>query len=386
MDPRFQEYKFPEPIHVTRPTMPSLEAYYAKLQGIWSRQWLTNKGKLHEELEGRLAEYLDVKHLSLVCNGTIALMLALDSLDIHGGEVITTPFTFPATIHVLRWGQIKPVFCDVDKETFNLDPRKIEDLIGPETRAILPVHVFGVPCDVEAIAAIADKNNLRVIYDAAHAFGVKHKGRSIFEYGDMSTTSFHATKLFSTVEGGAIISRSESQKIQVDYSKNFGIADEETVVGPGINGKMNEFQSAFGLLQLENVDEEIGNRKRLSEIYQKELQDVPGIQFQGGRSDSSSNYSHFPILIDKEFYRLSRDELHELLKEFNIYTRKYFFPLCSHIPSYSTYPSAAPENLPVAERLARQALCLPLYGTLGEEEAQKICAIIQGLHRHIFAK
>ncbi|RJP71147.1 MAG: DegT/DnrJ/EryC1/StrS family aminotransferase [Candidatus Abyssobacteria bacterium SURF_17] len=359
--------------------MPSFEEYCGRLKGIWERRWLTNEGELHRELERRLAEYLGVEHLSLFCNGTIALMVALQALRINGGEVITTPFTFPATPHVLYWNGIRPVFCDIDEKTFNLDPSRIEQHISADTKAILAVHVYGTPCDVEAIEEIAHRHGLHVIYDAAHAFGVRHKGESILQYGDLSMLSFHATKLFTTGEGGALVCQSEAQRKRINNLKNFGIADEETVIGPGINGKMNELQAAFGLLALETIEQEIENRRRLAGIYREGLRDIAGISFLEDIRDIRSNYAYFPIIIDEEQFGLSRDELHNVLKQFNIFTRKYFYPLCSHFPCYSALPSSAPSNLPVAERIARQILCLPIYGTLDEEVVQDICTVVRKL-------
>ena len=380
IDSLIQKHRFPEPVFVTRPTMPNLDDYIHRLRQIWGRRWPTNDGELHKEFELRLAEYLGIEHVSLFCNGTIALMIALQALSIDSGEVITTPFTFPATPHVLHWNRIRPVFCDIDEKTFNVDPGRMEDLITSDTRAILAVHVYGIPCDVRAIQALADKHDLRVIYDAAHAFGVRYRERSLLDYGDISVLSFHATKLFTTGEGGAVISKSEPQKRRIDNLKNFGIADEETVIGPGINGKMNELQAAFGLLQLDMVDGEIAGRRALSKTYRDGLQDIAGISFPEQMPHVHPNYAYFPILIDDGRYGLSRDELYTLLKQFNIYPRKYFHPLCSHFPCYSALPSAAPSNLPVAERVAQQVLCLPMYGNLGERTAEAICAILRELH------
>ncbi len=373
-------YRFPEPVLVTRPTMPPRERYDRYLDGIWESRWLTNNGALHIEFEARMAQYLGVEHVSLFCNGTIALLVALQALRLTQGEVITTPFTFPATAHVLYWNRLRPVFCDIDPVDFNLDPGCIERLIGPETRAIMPVHVFGMPCRMEAIQAIADRHGLHIIYDAAHAFGVRYKGRSIAEAGDVSILSLHATKLFTSIEGGVLVSRTQARKEQIDFLKNFGFADEETVIGPGINGKMNEFQAAFGLLQLDMIDEEIAVRRRLTDIYRSILADVPGITIQNDPVDSDYNYAYFPILVDGDAYGMSRDELYEALKEFNIFTRKYFYPLCSKFPCYAALPSADPGNLPVAERVSSQILCLPIYGTLADEAVRTIATVIRALH------
>jgi dTDP-4-amino-4,6-dideoxy-D-glucose transaminase len=375
-----QQFRLPEPVHVTRPAMPALKDYVEYLSGIWDRKWLTNAGPLHEALERELCSFLGVPHLSLFCNGTIALLVALEVLDIDDGEVITTPFTFPATTHALHWNRIRPVFCDIDPETLNLDPRRIEPLISAETRAILPVHVYGRPCAVEAIQKIAEKHGLRVIYDAAHAFGVKYNGKPLVSYGDLSVLSFHATKLFSTVEGGALISGSDLQRKRVNFLKNFGIADEETVVGPGINGKMNEFQAAFGLMQLKMVDHEIQNRGAIAALYRDGLKGISGITMLQEAQDTEPNNGYFPILIDAERYGMTRDELFAALRQCNILARKYFYPLISHASCYASLPSAAPSHLMVAERVSRQVLCLPIYGDLELEIVRHICRVIAACH------
>jgi dTDP-4-amino-4,6-dideoxygalactose transaminase len=377
-----RRHRLERPIYVTRPTLPDLADFRRRLEPVWASAWLTNDGALHEELRAALIDRLGVEHLSLCCNGTLALLLALQAAGIDGGEVITTPFTFPATPHSLHWSGAQPVFCDIEERSYTLDPEGIEKLIGSETRAILPVHVFGYPCDVEAIQAVADRHGLAVIYDAAHAMGVRYRGESILRWGDYSVLSFHATKLFSTAEGGAVVSRSESDRRRIDFSKNFGIADEETVIGPGINGKLNELQAAFGLLQLEGLEAEIANRERLTAIYRERLRAVPGISFQERPPDVHLNYASFTLLVDPDRYGMTRDELWQALKLFNVVTRRYFHPLCSRYPVYSTLPSARPENLPVAERVAERILCLPLYGTLEPEVVEKVCAIISEL-RHV---
>lgn len=377
MDDLTEKYRFEKPIYVTRPSMPSLSDYVKQLEGIWERSWLTNDGELHKTFERRLSEFLGVEYISLFCNGAVALLIALQAMGINGGEVITTPFTFPATPHILWWNRITPVFCDIDPETFNLDTEKIESHIGPNTRAILPVHTYGTPCDVDDIQKIADNYDLKVIYDAAHAFGVRYKNHSILKYGDMSMLSFHATKLFSTIEGGALISKSREQKQRIDYLKNFGIADEETVIGPGINGKMNEFQAAYGLLQLKMVEGEIKARQKIAFAYREVLRHIDGITFLGEFADVESNYAYFPIVIDAEGYGMCRDMLYDELKKFNIFTRKYFYPLCSRFPCYSALPSSNPLNLPVAERLSKQVLCLPIYGTLSKEAVEIIAHVIK---------
>lgn len=376
-----ERHRFAEPVYVTKPTLPKLEDYQRKLERIWETRWLTNDGECHTQLAQALVDYLGVEHLNLCCNGTIALLLALQAARINGGQVITTPFTFPATPHALYWNRVEPVFCDIDEKTFNLDPERIESLIGPDTRGILPVHVFGNPCDVEAIQAIADRHGLTVIYDAAHMMGVTLNGESILNWGDFSILSFHATKLFSTAEGGAVVSRSRPDCERIDFMKNFGIADEETVIGPGINGKMNELQAAFGLLQLEGVDSEIASRKTLVQLYRDGLASVPGITVQHDLPGVRHNYAYFPILVDAAAYGVTRDELWSSLRQFNVITRKYFYPLCSRYPSYASLPSALPQNLPVAERVSAAVLCLPLYGTLSASSVETICTIIRELRR-----
>lgn len=376
-----REYKFSEPIHVTRPILPSLDSYTDQLREVWDSRWITNDGVLHKRLEKNLENYLGVDHLNLFCNGTIALLVALQALDIREGEVITTPFTFPATPHALHWNHISPVFCDIAAGTYNLDPNCLEELITPATKAILPVHVFGVPCDTEAIQEIADRHGLPVIYDAAHAFGVKHRGRALVDYGDLAILSFHATKLFTTGEGGALISHTPETKERIHYLKNFGIAGEESVLYPGINGKMSELHAGLGLLNLESVDDEIAKRKALTQHYRKALQDIPGLTFSSDPPDAKPNYAYFPVLIDEGEFGLSRDEVHDALCSINIVPRKYFYPLCSHYPSYDTLPSASPDNLPVAERVAEHALCLPLYGDLSTGTTESISAAIAALQK-----
>jgi dTDP-4-amino-4,6-dideoxygalactose transaminase len=375
------EYRLDEPVYVMRPTMPALEEYTEYLRGIWDRRWLTNDGVLHQELERRLCEYLGVEHLSLFCNGTIALLVALNALRINSGEVITTPFTFPATAHVLYWNGIRPVFCDIEEATFNLDPNRIERLVGPDTKAILAVHVYGTPCDVDAIQAIAERHGLHVIYDAAHAFGVRYRGRSILEYGDLSMLSFHATKLFTTIEGGALISRSAAQQHRINSLKNFGIAGEEEVIGPGINGKMDEFHAAFGLLHLRMVRDEIAHRRAVASLYRERLANIPGLKLPQELEGAEPNYGYFPVLVDTREYGMSRDELFLALRRCNIISRKYFYPLVSRASCYAALPSADPGRLPIAERTASQVLCLPIYGTLGSQTVRRICDIIQACHQ-----
>jgi dTDP-4-amino-4,6-dideoxygalactose transaminase len=373
-------FRFEDPVYVTRPQMPVLEEYEKCLENIWNTRWLTNNGPYHRELEVRLAGFFGVEHLNLFVNGTIALLVALQTLRINSGEVITTPFTFPASTHVLHWNGIRPVFCDIEPKTYNIDPNQIEKHITPDTKAILGVHVYGNPCDVEAIQEIADKHGLHVIYDAAHAFGVKIGDYSILEYGDISAMSFHATKLFTSIEGGALISKTKAQAERIYFLKNFGIADEETVIGPGINGKMNEFQAAFGLLELGMVKQEIEERRKRTLLYRSRLADLPGITVMDDLSNVTHNYSYFPILVDPLIYGNTRDVLHSILRDCNIISRKYFYPLCSSYSCYSAFPSSQSENLPIAQRVAKDVLCLPLYGDLEEHYIEVICQIIQLLY------
>lgn len=376
-------YRFSEPVMVTCPTMPALKGYQTLLEGIWARRWLTNNGELHEALEAGLCDYLHVEHLSLICNGTIALMLALRELQINTGEVVTTPFTFPATTHILQFNGIRPVFCDIEEDTFNIDPTKLEDLITSETRGILGVHVYGNPCQVHEIQKLADRHGLKVLYDAAHAFGVRLEGQSLLNHGDLSMLSFHATKVFSTIEGGALISRSETAKRRINLLKNFGIADEETIISPGINGKMNEFQAAFGLLQLRTVDQEIKCRRAIAMAYRQSLAEIPGIRFLQDLPGVVHNYAYFPVLIDPDEFGLDRDSVYRLLKRFNVNTRKYFHPLISDTPSYSALPSAAASALPVAHRVSRQILCLPIYGTLDPSVPKALAEILAALRNSV---
>jgi dTDP-4-amino-4,6-dideoxygalactose transaminase len=373
-------YRLPNPVYITRPTMPELSAYTESLKQIWKSAWLTNDGRFHLEFESKLKEYLQVEHLNLFVNGTIALLVALQALRINGGEVLTTPFTFPATTHVLHWNRITPVFCDIDERTFNIDPARIEEHITPDTKAILAVHVYGTPCDVEAIQSIADTHGLHVIYDAAHAFGVKIQGRSILEYGDISSLSFHATKLFTSIEGGALVTRSEQQRKRIQFLRNFGISDEENIIGPGINGKMNEFQAAFGVLELDLIEQEIANRRRLTELYNKKLMGISGLTVLHDMPGVTRNYAYYPLLVDANAFGMDRNRLVELLRECNVFPRKYFFPLCSQYPCYSALPSSNSDNLPVATRVADQAMCLPLYGQLEDSVVESVCAIISDIH------
>lgn len=365
-----------KPIYVTQPYLPPLAEFIPYLEQIWQNKWLTNAGPFHQELETALTRHLEVPHLSLFANGTIALVVALQALRISG-EVITTPFTFVATTHSLLWNGIKPVFVDIDPATFNLDPDRIEAAITPQTTAIMPVHCYGNPCDVDCIQRIADRYGLKVIYDAAHAFGVHYKGKDLAHHGDLSVLSFHATKAFNTFEGGAIVSPDAKTKQRIDFLKNFGIADEVTVVGPGINGKMNEIQSAFGLLQLKYLADGQAKRKAVDRRYRNELSGIAGISFLPEPADTVGNYSYFPILVGPG-YALSRDALYEQLRERGIHARRYFFPLISEMPMYRGLPSAAAINLPVASRVSLQVLCLPIHADLTVQDQERVIQLIKG--------
>ncbi|MGD2188203.1 MAG: DegT/DnrJ/EryC1/StrS family aminotransferase, partial [Desulfobacterales bacterium] len=336
---------FEKPIYITRPPLPDKKDVYRKIDKIWDSQWLTNVGPQHLQFEKELKTYLGVPNISLFCNGTLALQLACQALRLSG-EVITTPFTFAATPHILYWNRITPVFCDIDPQTFNLDPERIESLITPNTTAILPVHVFGYPCDTQSIQEIADRYGLRVIYDAAHSFGVEINGEKIGNFGDLSMFSFHATKIYHTFEGGALTFKDESLRERLAFAKNFGFKNEENIVVPGINAKMNEFQAAIGLLMLNIVGKEIEKRKHLTMVYRNRLSEIPGINFRTELPDVKHNYYNFVITVDQNKFGISRDELYKTLKKYNIFTRRYFYPLCSQFQCYRNYPSSAPENLP----------------------------------------
>jgi len=365
-------------ITVTKPFLPPLDEFTPYLEAIWKNKQLTNNGPFHQQLETELAEYLGVKYISLFANATLGLVTALQALNI-GGEVITTPYSFVATSHALWWNKITPVFVDVEPEYLNLDPVKIESAITPKTSAILPVHVYGNPCAVEEIQQIAERHGLRVIYDAAHAFGVKKEGRSILNFGDLSVVSFHATKVYSTVEGGAVICHTPEMKRHLDNLKNFGFRDEVTVEEPGINAKLNEVQAAYGLLQLKYVDRLVERRKAISELYRILLSDIPGLRMIPLMEQVAHAYSYFPVLIEEEKYGMSRDALYAKLKEKNIYARRYFYPLISAFEPYSKLPSASVENLPVAALAAEQVLCLPIYPDLDDADVHLICSMVKGL-------
>jgi dTDP-4-amino-4,6-dideoxygalactose transaminase len=362
-------------IFVTQPLVPPLEEFNVYLREIWQSKWLTNDGRFHQELELALCDYLKVKYVSLFSNGTLALITALQTLRITG-EVITTPFSFVATTHSLWWNGIKPVFVDIDPVYLNLDPDKIEAAITPQTTALMPVHVYGNPCQVEKIQTIADTYGLKIIYDACHAFGVELNGCSVLNFGDLSVLSFHATKVFNTFEGGAIVCHDEKTKKRIDFLKNFGYADELTVVAPGINAKMNEIQAAFGLLQLKYVDEAILKRKGIVEVYTELLKNVKGISFLKVQDGVKHNYSYFPLFVNENDYGTSRDELYEFLKQNDIFGRRYFYPLISQFPTYKGLPSADPNNLLVAEKMAKEVLCLPIYPDLELKDVKRISDLI----------
>lgn len=375
-------------ITVTSPLLPNLDDFTAELKKIWDSKWITNNGSYHKQLEAALAEYLKVPYVSLFTNGTLPLMTALQALRITG-EVITTPYSFVATTHSIWWNGCKPVFVDIDPATGDMDPNKIEAAITPRTTAIMPVHVYGKPCDTKAIQDIADKYGLKVIYDAAHAFGVEvpaeeygleaYDGKGlagILNAGDMSTLSFHATKVYNTIEGGALITHDEKTKKRIDYLKNFGIADEVTVVGPGINSKMDEIRSAYGLLNLKQVDAAIEARHLVAIKYREALCDVEGITFFDDMPGVKHNYSYFPIFIDAEKYGMTRDELYFKMKERNVWGRRYFYPLISDFSTYRGLESAAPENLPNAHKMADSVICLPMHHLLSDEDVQRVLECI----------
>jgi dTDP-4-amino-4,6-dideoxygalactose transaminase len=363
-----------KPIYVTQPDLPPLEEFIPYLEKIWENKWLTNNGPFHQQLEQALCGYLGVEHLALFTNGTIALVTALQTLRITG-EVITTPYSFVATAHSILWNGLNPVFVDIDPVTCNLDPDRIEQAITPRTTAIMPVHCYGTPCDFDRIQQIADTYGLKVIYDAAHAFGVKYKGESILKHGDLSVLSFHATKVYNTFEGGAIVCPDAKTKQRIDYLKNFGFADEVTVMAPGINGKMSEINAAFGLLQLKHVDAAIACRREIDTIYRMELSDAKGITCMPEPVETEHTFSYFPIFVENN-YPLSRDGLYLKLKEHNIHARRYFYPLISNMPMYRGLPSASQLNLPVAEAQTLKVICLPIFPDLALDIVHAICKII----------
>ena len=366
-----------KPILVTSPLLPDLQEFNSYLQQIWDSRWLTNNGSIHQQLEQALAEYLGVKYISLFTNGTLPLITALQALGLTKGEVITTPYSFVATTHSIWWNGLTPVFVDVDPTTGNLDPSKIEASITENTVAIMPVHVYGQPCDNEQIDAIAKRHNLKVIYDAAHAFGVRNEGQSILNWGDISTLSFHATKVYGTIEGGALVCHSAEMKYQIDNLKNFGFRGETTIVAPGINGKMDEVRAAFGLLNLKQVDAAIDARHKVANGYREAINQISGLTCLPELPHIRYNYGYFPIFVDEEKYGMSRDALYEKLKANNIFGRRYFYPLISTLNPYKEYPSATPSNLPIATKMADQVLCLPMYHALTEHEVESIINCIQ---------
>lgn len=363
-------------IYVTQPALPPLDEFIPYLQQIWASKQLTNSGPFHQQLEQALRDYLGVPHIALFTNGTIALVTALQALRVTG-EVITTPYSFVATAHSLLWNGIRPVFVDIDPVTLNLDPDRIEAAITPHTTAIMPVHCYGHPCDVERIQKIADNYGLKVIYDAAHAFGVHGREGSVLNHGDLSVLSFHATKVFNTFEGGAIVCPDAKTKQRIDYLKNFGFANEVTIMATGINGKMNEFQAALGLLQLKHVDRAIARREEIDARYRQALGSVQGITLLNRQNDTVGNYAYFPIFVDDD-YPISRDSLYEKMKDAGLYGRRYFYPLISDMPMYRGLPSADADNLKNAKRAADKVICLPIYPDLGDEQIDAVAAIIAG--------
>ena len=362
-------------ITVTSPLLPDRAEFEMMLKEIWDSKWITNNGQFHKQLEKALCEYLKVPYISLFTNGTLPLLTALQALRITG-EVITTPYSFVATTHSIWWNGCKPVFVDIEESTCGIDPDKIEAAITPHTTAIMPVHCYGKPCDMERIQAIADKYGLRVIYDAAHAFGVEVNGKSVLEQGDMATLSFHATKVYNTLEGGALVMHDEQTKKRIDFLKNFGFAGETEVVAPGINSKMDEVRAAYGLLNLRQVDDAIEKRHQVAIKYRAALRNVKGVRFFDDMPGVRHNYSYFPIFINAEEYGMTRDELYFKMKEQGVLGRRYFFPLISTFSTYRGLPSAAPDNLPVATRIANEVICLPMHHVLSDEEVNRILDLI----------
>lgn len=363
-------------ITVTSPLLPPLEEFTLYLQQIWDSKWITNNGQFHQQLEQALAKYLGVEFLSLFTNGTLPLITAFQALGIHEGEVITTPYSFVATSHSIWWNGLKPVFVDIEEETCGIDPAKIEAAITPNTVAIMPVHCYGKPCKTAEIDAIAKKHNLKVIYDAAHAFGVIENGQSVLNAGDISTLSFHATKVYNTIEGGALICHSAEMKYHVDNLKNFGFRGETTVVAPGINSKMDEMRAAYGLLNLKQVDEAIEARRRVANKYREALRGVKGIRFFDDMPGVKHNYSYFPIFVDAKEYGKTRDELYFFMKEQGVLGRRYFYPLITDFDPYRDYPSAQKSNLPVANKIADSVICLPMHHALTDADIQRVLECI----------
>lgn len=366
-----------ENILVTSPLLPDLKEFNRYLEQIWESKWITNNGSFHQQLEKALAEYLGVEYISVFTNGTLPLITALQALGLTKGEVITTPYSFVATTHSIWWNQLTPVFVDIEEETCGMDPAKIEAAITENTVAIMPVHCYGKPCKTKEIDAIAKKHNLKVIYDAAHAFGVRVNGESILNVGDISTLSFHATKVYNTIEGGALVCHSAEMKHQIDNLKNFGFRGEVTVEAPGINGKMDEVRAAYGLLNLKQVDAAIEARQKVTSAYREALKGVKGIRFFEDMPGVKHNYSYFPIFVDAEQYGMTRDELYEKMKDANIYGRRYFYPLITAFEPYRDYPSAADINLPVANKMADQVICLPMHHALSNEDVERVINCIK---------
>ena len=362
-------------ITVTSPLLPSLDEFHEMLKEIWESKWITNNGEFHKRLEKALAEYLKVPYISLFTNGTLPLLTALQALRITG-EVITTPYSFVATTHSIWWNGCRPVFVDIEEETCGIDPNKIEAAITPKTTAIMPVHCYGKPVKMKRIQEIADKYGLKVIYDAAHAFGVEVNGKSVLSHGDMSTLSFHATKVYNTLEGGALVVKDEATKKRIDYLKNFGFAGETEVVAPGINSKVDEVRAAYGLLNLKQVDAAIEARHQVAIRYREALRDIPGIRFFDDIPNVRHNYSYFPIFINVEKYGMTRDELYFKMKEQGVLGRRYFYPLISSFSTYRGLPGATPESLPVATRIANEVICLPMHHALTENDIERILATI----------
>ncbi len=366
----------PAVVPVTQPVLPPLDEFLPYLEQIWANKWLTNNGPFHQQFERALCDHLGVEHVALFTNGTLALVTALQALRI-GGEVITTPYSFVATAHSLLWNGIKPVFVDIDPVTLNLDPARIEAAITPQTTAILPVHCYGHPCDTARIQTIADNYGLKVIYDAAHAFGVRDEGGSVLRHGDLSVLSFHATKVFNTFEGGAIVCPDARTKRHIDHLKNFGFVDEVTVVAAGINGKMSEINAAFGMLQLKGIDAALQRRAAIDARYRAGLAQVAGIDCLPDAGETLPNHAYFPILVRPD-YRLDRDTLYARLREHGVHARRYFYPLISDFPMYRGLPSAAADRLPVARQAAAQVICLPIYPDLSDARVDAIVDLIAG--------
>ena len=358
-------------ITVTSPLLPDLDEFNELLKEIWDCKWVTNNGSFHKRLEEALCEYLKVPYISLFTNGTLPLLTALQALCITG-EVITTPYSFVATTHSIWWNGCKPVFVDIEESTCGMDPERIEAAITPHTTAIMPVHCYGKPCDMERIQAIADKYGLKVIYDAAHAFGVEKNSKSVLNQGDLATLSFHATKVYNTLEGGALVMHDAETKKRIDYLKNFGFAGETEVVAPGINSKMDEVRAAYGMLNLNQVDEAIEKRHQVAIRYREALKNVKGIRFFDDMPGVRHNYSYFPIFVNAEEYGMSRDALYFKMKEQGIFGRRYFYPLISTFSTYCGLPSASPENLPVATRIANEVICLPMHHGLSKEDIDRV--------------